>query len=390
MASRKKAVLGKRYNPDIGRDAEALLQIFEELSDIDLSDDEEGDVENYHSEPVVETVRVGADKVGPRTIETEEVIFDDAATDDEDDLPLSELAKRIENSKEKAVVTSKENIKWSRTHFQNLNIDWNESEKPEPEALNPLHYFQKYLDESQFEQMATFTNIYAHQQDIIVKPTHTAEIKALFGLHIAAGCLKFPKTRLFWDRALQINLFRETMSRDRFFQLRSNLHCVNNLEIPDNNTDRLIKVRPLYDGIRRRCLELDLEQNLCIDEQIVPFRGRLSIKQYVKGKPTPWGVKIFLLCGRSGIAYDFLIYQGSTTPLSPENLKSFGLGASVVLHLSERIEKEGHLLFYDNYFSSYPLLEILRTKKNICSWNCPNKQIWESSFVRGQGTKTEG
>lgn len=95
----------------------------------------------------------------------------------------------------------------------------------------------------------------------------------------------------------------------------------------------------IYESIRKGCFELDLEPNLCIDEQIVPFSGRLSIKQYVKGKPTPWGIKIFVLCERCGTAYEFLIYQKSSTLLSPENLKTFDLGASVILHLSVTIEE---------------------------------------------------
>lgn len=51
--------------------------------------------------------------------------------------------------------------------------------------------------------------------------------------------------------------------------------------------DVLYKVRPLYDVIRKHCHELLLEGDLCIDEQMLLFRGTLDIKQYVKGKPDP-------------------------------------------------------------------------------------------------------
>ncbi|KAG5877019.1 hypothetical protein JTB14_011938 [Gonioctena quinquepunctata] len=154
------------------------------------------------------------------------------------------------------------------------------------------------------------------------------------------------------------------MSRDRFFQLRSCLHMVNNLEKPEKNVDKLYKVRHLIDVIRTRCLELQLEEELCVDEQIVPFTGTFAIKQYVIGKPCPWGLKLFILCGKSGYAYDFIFYQGKTTGLNENNLKKYGQGASVVLHLSERIGTEkGHRLYYDYYFSSYDLLTILKDKQ---------------------------
>ena len=75
------------------------------------------------------------------------------------------------------------------------------------------------------------------------------------------------------------------------------------------------------------------------------------------------GIKVFVLCGKSGLAYFFLLYQGSTTELGPEIRNKFGLGPAVVLHLCHRITNPGHELFYDNYFSSYNLLKELKLKK---------------------------
>lgn len=354
---------GRRYNPENEEDAKVLLDFLENCSDLELSDDEFGEEENDFQVPTTNIVRIGADKVGPKTVEIQESHWDD-----EDDLPLSVFRETAGESIFKDIITQKKDIKWCKRNFHTPDIIWNELDQSSEEfvVLNPLDYFQKYINDAEFENMANFTNIYAHQKNVQFKPTNSAEIRSLFGLHIAIGCLKFPKVRLFWDKTLYIHLFRETMSRDRFFQLRNNLHCVNNLDIPVNCEDKLYKVRPLYDAIRNRCTELHLEENLCIDEQIVPFRGHLSIKQYVKGKPTPWGVKIFVLCGRSGMAYDFVIYQGASTGLNLENLKTFGLGATVILHLSERIQEDGHKLYFDNYFSSFQLLQVLR-HKNIYS-----------------------
>lgn len=67
---------------------------------------------------------------------------------------------------------------------------------------------------------------------------------------------------------MDIGLFRNTLSRDSFFQLRSNLHVVNNLEGPAGDKDVFYKVRPLYDSIRKRCLELSLEENLSEEQSL--------------------------------------------------------------------------------------------------------------------------
>lgn len=84
----------------------------------------------------------------------------------------------------------------------------------------------------------------------------------------------------------------------------------------------------------RRCNELAVEQNVCVDEQMVPFKGKLAVKQYMRGKPNPWGIKLYLFCGESGLVYDFLLHQGSTTELNEKIQKPFNLGGAVILKLT--------------------------------------------------------
>ncbi|XP_050056264.1 piggyBac transposable element-derived protein 3-like [Aphis gossypii] len=97
----------------------------------------------------------------------------------------------------------------------------------------------------------------------------------------------------------------------------------------DETENKFIKVRPLYDAINKKCNSLPVERRLSVDEQMVPYKGHLQMKQYVKGKPCPWGIKAFLLCGESGMVYNILLYQGATTELDTSTQKKFGLGASL-------------------------------------------------------------
>lgn len=100
---------------------------------------------------------------------------------------------------------------------------------------------------------------------------------------------------------------------------------------PDN-TDWFWKVRVLYNYLREQCLELHLEQKLCIDEQIIPFKGNLNVKQDIKGKPCSWGIKLLALCDGSGLLYDFILYQSSTTELDIEQQEAFGLWAAIAMN----------------------------------------------------------
>lgn len=85
------------------------------------------------------------------------------------------------------------------------------------------------------------------------------------------------------------------MSCDRFVQLRSCLYLVNNLERANGYNDKLYKVRPLIQAIRNRCLQLKVKQSVYFDEQIIPYKGKLTIKQYIEENPV-LGVYNFLCC----------------------------------------------------------------------------------------------
>lgn len=127
-------------------------------------------------------------------------------------------------------------------------------------------------------------------------------------------------------------------------------------------TDRFWKVRPIYDRLRKHCATLELEGNVCIDEQMIPFKGQMNAKVFVKNKPCRFGIKNFMLCGESELIYDFILYQGSTTEINTK-YKAFGQTESTVMHLCDRIDKQNIRLYFDNYFNTFWLLEWLRNKQ---------------------------
>jgi len=195
------------------------------------------------------------------------------------------------------------------------------------------------------------------------KSTIIQEMKEFVAMHLVMGALKFPRIRMYWEDKTRIKIIADKMNRNRFFSLRSHFHVINNVDIPKNNNDKFIKVRPLFDRIKKTCLELTVEKCLSVDEQIVPFKGHLSVKQYIRGKPNPWGIKLFLLCGQSGIVYNLLMYQDNMPEVSEESRKVFELGGSVVLFLSEHLKSNCHYLTMDNFFISINLFYTLQKKK---------------------------
>jgi len=124
----------------------------------------------------------------------------------------------------------------------------------------------------------------------------------------------------------------------------------------------------------KRCRELDVEENVCIDEQIVPFKGQLDIKQYMQNKPCKWAVKVFLLCGSSGLVYDGLVYQGKMNHLNEELVDTYGVTGAIVVQLSQRLASQvHHKLYADNYFTSSDTSQL---KEFVTQVQCDRTVLW--------------
>ena len=142
------------------------------------------------------------------------------------------------------------------------------------------------------------TNSYANQH--IFQGTHQwqdvtpDEIKRLIALLIYFGLVKVVGTvDKYWSKkTLYHGLWaRAIMSRQRFKVIMALLHVVDPAtEAPG---DKLRKVESFVDYFKTRCRELyQPRQNVAIDERMVKSRHRSGIRQYIKDKPTKWGIKL--------------------------------------------------------------------------------------------------
>ncbi|KAH7979204.1 hypothetical protein HPB49_008633 [Dermacentor silvarum] len=172
--------------------------------------------------------------------------------------------------------------------------------------------------------------------------------------------LKYPRIRMYWQEDTKVPTIADTMSCKRFFKLGAMLHVTDVNSPRDPTPDKFWKVRPIISAIQTQCLKLVPLPVQSIDEQMIPFMGRVVAKQFVKGKPNPKGIKVFVRCSADCLAHDLEIYQGQGMGIS-ENHSHLGLGGSVVMRLVEHTPHGHNMRVYtDNYFSSVPLLRELK------------------------------
>jgi len=72
----------------------------------------------------------------------------------------------------------------------------------------------------------------------------------------------------------------------------------------------------MFDKLRENLKSIPPSEKQSVDELMLPFKGRLSFKQYLKDKPPSWGVKVFSKPGVSEFVYDLEIYTGKGSVLA--------------------------------------------------------------------------
>ncbi|XP_063216722.1 uncharacterized protein LOC134527733 [Bacillus rossius redtenbacheri] len=250
-------------------------------------------------------------------------------------------------------LTNKSQVKWLPVEFvtPRLYVFVPDEDVNVYDLPSPREYFSKYFTSDLLTAMVYNTNLYAVQNNVQnFSATTLDEMKMFIGIHIIMGNLSYPRVCIYWEDRFRIPIISDNLAVNRFSKLRNSFHVVDCWGKVPLIDDRFWKVRPIFDSIRARCMELHLEENLSIDEQMVPFRGNLK------------GVKVFILCGESGRMFDFILYQGSTTEINCK-FQQFGLGANIVMQLSQRITTPYCKQFFDNYFSSYWLFQWLSKHK---------------------------
>ena len=91
------------------------------------------------------------------------------------------------------------------------------------------------------------------------------------------------------------------MSRQRFRDIKRYLHVCDNINL---GTEKMAKVIPIYDVLNRKLSFGILHSQLSIDKLMVPYFGKHSCKQFIRGKPIQFGYKCWMLASATGMPYN--------------------------------------------------------------------------------------
>ena len=256
-----------------------------------------------------------------------------------------------------------------------------------------LDYFQLFYSDTVLNKLVQFTNDNATKKRTEQpeknkgewKALTLEEIKTFYGLLIMKDMIRLDRDAHYWSTSdshyLLRTQFGAVMSRDRFFQIRRYLYFVDPCT-PVDRSDKLHKVRYILDNIRDSFMkEYVPHRNVTVDEAMVPFKGRLGFKQFMKDKPVKFGIKLWVLAdAETAYCYNMEVYTGKH---GQQVSRLMGLSARVVIGLTKPIQKLGHVVFTDNFYTSPVLAKYLSSQGTyLCGTMRPNRIGYPSDLVK--------
>ncbi|CAF0882767.1 unnamed protein product [Adineta ricciae] len=240
--------------------------------------------------------------------------------------------------------------------------------------VTPFLVFNNIFTKEIFNLIVDQTNIYAKQKKRrrsqnsidLWEDVTTKYIESFLGIIIVMAINSLPSMKHYWskDNIFHNSFISSVMSRNRFLQIFYNLHLADNSLEPKRESTNYSKIYKIKNFTEM--LLMNFQNNYkfgrygTIDETMVKFKGRSSQKQYIPLKPIKRGYKIWCLCDSiTSYLFNCRIYLGKEGTSVNESL----LGERVVLTLIADHRFEGKQLYFDNFFTSLPLLEKLRRRR---------------------------
>ena len=351
--------------------------------DLDAEYLEEEEIEEWDEERMGNEMNEAGDNEMNEADESEEEYNDDEDNGDNEDGDEDNGSRvRQKNRKKKE---KQEKIKWS-SNEQDVIISPFTGE-PGPKVTissNPSEIFLTFFTTALLDLIVTETNRYASK---CLKhddwQTSREEILAYFGFCILMAMNKVPDLYDYWstDMNMHYAAVASRITRKRFMEIKSFLHFVDIDQQPcrtDPNFDRLGRVRPVIDIVTGNFRSVyHPGREVSVDEAMIKFKGRSSIKQYLPKKPIRRGIKSWVMADAvNGYVCDLQVYTGKHGDRVTTNL-----GMHVVTHLTSSLPSGSHV-YFDNYFSSLPLVQQLLEHQIYCCGTFRRDRVGLPEVVR--------
>jgi hypothetical protein len=149
------------------------------------------------------------------------------------------------------------------------------------DSCTELDVFSTFLSDDFWQMIVRETNVYAASKlnGSVWKEVTVDELKLYISLCILMSQHKKSNLNDYWTkrRVISSPIFSETMPRDRFKLISRYLH----FSSENTQSDKMRKIRTVIDYLLHKFQFIFTpDKNICIDESLMAFRGRLPFVQF--------------------------------------------------------------------------------------------------------------
>ncbi|CAF0892465.1 unnamed protein product [Didymodactylos carnosus] len=240
-------------------------------------------------------------------------------------------------------------------------------------SSSPIQTFRRLFCDQVFNLILEQTNIYERQKYAKARDAKPgiditrSELEKFIGVNIIMGYCRHPSIDSYWstDESFRNERISKSMPCKTFKRILGNLHLVDNQHSEKQNeyaSNKLYKVSNFLELLKRNFQRhFDPGEKLTIDEMMIKFKGRSSLKQYIKQKPIKRGYKVWIPDTLTGYVYNFDIYSGKSEE------RRTPLGEHVVGSLTKELSTKFHHVYFDNFFTLPFLVEKLLRDGIYCT-----------------------
>lgn len=179
----------------------------------------------------------------------------------------------------------------------------------------PISAFRLLFDDSILNMIIHCSEKKAAQLGHSEWKLETESLNAFIGMLILFSATRGRKESIksVWsdESAFSRPIFKATMGRNTFQKILRFIRTDNHETRQERRAvDKLAPIRDVWEIFTNNCQRcLVPESQVCVDEQLVGFRGRCPFRVYMKSKPDRYGIKIWAICENpSGYVWNSQVY----------------------------------------------------------------------------------
>lgn len=254
-------------------------------------------------------------------------------------------------------------------------------------AATPFGAFQCFISSEMTNTIVMHTNEEGNRvlHNEWIKTT-ADELKTYLGLLMLAGVYRgrFEPIINLWSISSGRPIFNKAMPRNRFQQLTRVMRFDSKDDRQERRQrDKMAPLRYIHDKFAALCrANYKPGAHICVDEQLVTYRGRCPFKVYIPSKPGKYGLKVWLCCDvETSYLCNLELYTGRQGH-GPE----INQATRVVLQMTNHLTGYGRGCTADNFFTTDTLANALLVRQTtFCGTVKQNRRFIPPSLLDIRG-----